>query len=59
MFSMGHGSKFLMSLAYSPLGNQVACGNIDGMISLFSLKTKENECNFKDHGLPIRALKFD
>ena len=58
-FEVANGTKFITSLCYSPTGNLVAFGNIEGLVSIFNTMNKENECKFKDHNLPVRALKFD
>lgn len=57
------GSKYINCASYSKDGAMCACGDIDGVMTLFKFKPEEGSIpeqlqKFEDHGLPIRDLAF-
>jgi WD repeat-containing protein 61 len=52
--------KFVNWIKYSNMGNLFACGDIDGVLAIYSSADQGSELvkNYEDHGLPIRDLSF-
>jgi len=51
--------KLLQALAYSRSGTMAAAGNIDGVVFLYDMQTREYKARFANHSLAVRALSFD
>lgn len=52
------GGKFALSICYSPDGELLAIGGMDGIIKIFSTSNYELMKNIEGHAMPIRSLAF-
>ena len=50
--------KFILSLAFSPDGQYLASGAIDGIINIFDMETKKVKHSLEEHAMPIRSIAF-
>ena len=50
--------KFVLSVAYSPDGQRIACGCQDGTICVFECKTGQLLHSLEGHYKPVRSLTF-
>lgn len=50
--------KFVLSVAWSPDGRHLACGAMDGMISIFDVARAKFLHNLEGHFMPVRSLVF-
>lgn len=50
--------QFVLSLAYSPDGESLACGCMDGTVCIFDVRTKQLKAELVGHFKPVRSLAF-
>lgn len=50
--------KFVLSVAWSPDGRRLACGSMDGTISVFDVSRAKFLHNLEGHFMPVRSLVF-
>ncbi|KAF1001654.1 WD repeat-containing protein VIP3 [Apium graveolens] len=50
--------KFVLSVAWSPDGRQLACGSMDGTISVFDVVRTKFLHHLEGHSMPVRSLVF-
>ncbi|KAB2024415.1 hypothetical protein E1A91_D06G087100v1 [Gossypium mustelinum] len=50
--------KFVLSVAWSPDGRRLACGSIDGTISIFDVPRAKFLHHLEGHYMPVRSLVF-
>ncbi|KAK5824769.1 WD repeat-containing 61 [Gossypium arboreum] len=50
--------KFVLSVAWSPDGRRLACGSIDGTISIFDVPHAKFLHHLEGHYMPVRSLVF-
>lgn len=50
--------QFVLSVAFSPDGKSVACGSMDGLISVFDVETQKLRHKLTGHFKAIRSLAF-
>ncbi|KAA3477157.1 WD repeat-containing protein VIP3-like [Gossypium australe] len=50
--------KFVLSVAWSPDGRRLACGSIDGTISIFDVTHAKFLHHLEGHYMPVRSLVF-
>lgn len=50
--------KFALSVAWSPDGRQIACGAMDGTISIFDVVRAKFMHHLEGHGKPVRSLVY-
>lgn len=50
--------KFVLSVAWSPDGVQLACGSMDGTISVFDVARSKVVCYLEGHFMPVRSLVY-
>ncbi|KAL4202243.1 hypothetical protein AMTRI_Chr02g220120 [Amborella trichopoda] len=51
-------AKFILSIAFSPDGKRLACGTMDGAISIFDANSRKFLHHLEGHFMPIRSLVF-
>ena len=57
--SAGEGiDAFVMSVAYSPDGAQVATGGLNGAVGIYDARTGESVAQFEGHELPVRGISW-
>ncbi|KAK9796627.1 hypothetical protein WJX73_003482 [Symbiochloris irregularis] len=49
---------FVLSLAYSPDGQRMACGCMDGIVAMFDVETGKLLTSMEGHFKPVRSLAF-
>ena len=49
---------FVLSLAYSPDGQQIACGCMDGIVAIFDVNTGKLTNVLEGHFKPVRSISF-
>ncbi|KAK2973712.1 hypothetical protein RJ640_021543 [Escallonia rubra] len=50
--------KFVLSVAWSPDGRQLACGSMDGTISIFDVARAKFLHHLEGHCMPVRSLVY-
>ncbi|CAA2981319.1 WD repeat-containing VIP3-like [Olea europaea subsp. europaea] len=50
--------KFVLSVAWSPDGTQIACGSMDGTISIFDVTRAKFLHHLGGHSMPVRSLVY-
>lgn len=50
--------KFLLSVAWSPDGKRLACGSVDGTISIFDVARAKFLHHLEGHFMPVRSLVY-
>uniref|UniRef100_A0A5B7BIB7 Putative WD repeat-containing protein 61 n=1 Tax=Davidia involucrata TaxID=16924 RepID=A0A5B7BIB7_DAVIN len=50
--------KFVLSVAWSPDGRRLACGSMDGTISIFDVSRAKFLHHLEGHFMPVRSLVF-
>ncbi|KAL5572420.1 hypothetical protein UlMin_022017 [Ulmus minor] len=50
--------KFVLSVAWSPDGRRLACGSMDGTISVFDVGRSKFLHHLEGHYMPVRALAY-
>ncbi|KAK3438849.1 WD repeat-containing protein VIP3 [Eucalyptus grandis] len=50
--------KFVLSVAWSPDGRRLACGSMDGTISIFDVARAKFLHHLEGHFMPVRSLVF-
>ncbi|KAI7989957.1 WD repeat-containing protein VIP3 [Camellia lanceoleosa] len=50
--------KFVLSIAWSPDGKRLACGSIDGTISIFDVSRAKFLHHLEGHCMPVRSLVY-
>ncbi|XP_022842865.1 WD repeat-containing protein VIP3-like [Olea europaea var. sylvestris] len=50
--------KFVLSVAWSPDGTQIACGSMDGTISIFDVTRAKFLHHLEGHSMPVRSLVY-
>ncbi|XWS26643.1 hypothetical protein CRYUN_Cryun26dG0048400 [Craigia yunnanensis] len=50
--------KFVLSIAWSPDGRRLACGSMDGTISIFDVGRAKFLHHLEGHYMPVRSLVF-
>ncbi|CAI9759070.1 unnamed protein product [Fraxinus pennsylvanica] len=50
--------KFVLSVAWSPDGTQIACGSMDGTISIFDVMRGKFLHHLEGHSMPVRSLVY-
>ncbi|KAI6679688.1 hypothetical protein NL676_033569 [Syzygium grande] len=50
--------KFVLSVAWSPDGKRLACGSMDGTISIFDVARAKFLHHLEGHFMPVRSLVF-
>jgi len=50
--------KFAMSVAYSQSGQYVACGAIDGVVTIFDVASSKRLHTIEGHNMAVRSLAF-
>ncbi|XVE54026.1 hypothetical protein DITRI_Ditri03aG0049500 [Diplodiscus trichospermus] len=50
--------KFVLSVAWSPDGRRLACGSMDGTISIFDVARAKFLHHLEGHYMPVRSLVF-
>lgn len=50
--------KFALSVAWSPDGRQIACGSMDGTISVFDVARAKFLHHLEGHCMPVRSLVY-
>jgi WD repeat-containing protein 61 len=50
--------KFVLSVAYSPDGQRIACGSMDGGVALFDVASGKFLCSLPGHHRPVRSVAF-
>ncbi|CAI9782638.1 unnamed protein product [Fraxinus pennsylvanica] len=50
--------KFVLSVAWSPDGRQIACGSMDGTISIFDVTRAKFLHHLEGHNMPVRSLVY-
>ncbi|KAK4483672.1 hypothetical protein RD792_010877 [Penstemon davidsonii] len=50
--------KFALSVAWSPDGKQIACGSMDGTISIFDVPRAKFLHHLEGHCMPVRSLVY-
>ncbi|KAL2229128.1 WD repeat-containing protein VIP3 [Sesamum indicum] len=50
--------KFALSVAWSPDGRQIACGSMDGTISVFDVPRAKFMHHLEGHCMPVRSLVY-
>ncbi|OMO67251.1 hypothetical protein CCACVL1_20681 [Corchorus capsularis] len=50
--------KFVLSVAWSPDGRRLACGSMDGTISVFDVARAKFLHHLEGHHMPVRSLVF-
>ncbi|KAK9131307.1 hypothetical protein Sjap_011794 [Stephania japonica] len=51
-------SKFVLSVAWSPDGKRLACGSMDGTISIFDVARAKFLHHLEGHFMPVRSLAY-
>lgn len=54
----GGNKKFVLSVAWSPDGRRLACGSMDGTISIFDVNRAKFLHHLEGHYLPVRSLVY-
>nr|QCQ83088.1 putative protein VIP3 [Ambrosia artemisiifolia] len=54
----GSSKKFVLSVAWSPSGRQLACGSMDGSISVFDVQRAKFLHHLEGHTMPVRSLAY-
>ncbi|KAK4746816.1 hypothetical protein SAY87_025853 [Trapa incisa] len=52
------GKKFVLSVAWSPDGRRLACGSVDGTISIFDIARAKFMHHLEGHFMPVRSLAY-
>ncbi|KAL8153226.1 hypothetical protein V2J09_010986 [Rumex salicifolius] len=52
------GKKFVLSVAFSPDGRRLACGSMDGTISVFDVARSKFLHHLEGHHMPVRSLAY-
>ncbi|XP_061363523.1 WD repeat-containing protein VIP3-like [Gastrolobium bilobum] len=50
--------KFVLSVAWSPDGKRLACGSMDGTISVFDVPRARFLHHLEGHSMPVRSLVY-
>ncbi|CAI0627907.1 unnamed protein product, partial [Linum tenue] len=50
--------KFVLSVAWSPDGRTIACGSMDGTISVFDVAREKFMHHLEGHSMPVRSLVY-
>mmetsp|Transcript_11145 Transcript_11145/g.19485 ORF Transcript_11145/g.19485 Transcript_11145/m.19485 type:complete len:317 (-) Transcript_11145:706-1656(-) len=50
--------RFVLSVAYSPDGQRLACGAMDGTVAIFDVATGKHLNSLQGHFKPVRSLQF-
>ena len=50
--------KFVLSVAYSPNGQRLACGAMDGTVAIFDVPSGKLLHTLRGHHHPVRDLSF-
>lgn len=50
--------KFVLSVAWSPDGKRIACGSMDGTISIFDVARAKFLHHLEGHSMPVRSLVY-
>lgn len=50
--------KFVLSVAWSPDGRRIACGSMDGTISIFDVERGKFLHQLEGHCMPVRSLVY-
>lgn len=50
--------KFVLSVAYSPDGERLACGCMDGSVTVFDTGSRKPLHQLEGHYKPVRGLAF-
>ncbi|KAH7543798.1 hypothetical protein JRO89_XS15G0021600 [Xanthoceras sorbifolium] len=50
--------KFVLSVAWSPDGRRLACGSMDGTISIFDVARAKFLHHLEGHSMPVRSLVY-
>lgn len=50
--------KFVLSVAWSPDGRRLACGSMDGTISVFDVARAKFLHHLEGHSMPVRSLVY-
>lgn len=50
--------KFVLSVAWSPDGQRLACGSVDGTISVFDVAQAKFLHHLEGHTMPVRSLVY-
>jgi WD domain, G-beta repeat len=56
--SAGKAEHFVLSVAYSPDGKSIACGSMDGSVSVIDVETKQVKSQLGGHFKPVRSVTF-
>ncbi|KAK1437613.1 hypothetical protein QVD17_03407 [Tagetes erecta] len=51
-------NHFVLSVAWSPTGTQLACGSMDGSISVFDVQRAKFLHHLQGHTMPVRSLVY-
>ncbi|KAL4563795.1 hypothetical protein LXL04_027841 [Taraxacum kok-saghyz] len=54
----GNNKKFVLSVAWSSNGRQLACGSMDGSISVFDVQRSKFLHHLDGHTMPVRSLAY-
>ncbi|KAD6455088.1 hypothetical protein E3N88_09794 [Mikania micrantha] len=54
----GQNKKFVLSVVWSPSGRQLACGSMDGSISVFDVQRAKFLHHLEGHTMPVRSLAY-
>ncbi|KAI3724798.1 hypothetical protein L1987_64565 [Smallanthus sonchifolius] len=54
----GNNKKFVLSVVWSPSGRQLACGSMDGSISVFDVPRAKFLHHLEGHTMPVRSLAY-
>ncbi|KAJ9688063.1 hypothetical protein PVL29_014020 [Vitis rotundifolia] len=54
----GGNKKFVLSVAWSPDGRRLACGSMDGTISIFDVNRAKFLHHLEGHYMPVRSLVY-
>ncbi len=50
--------RFVLSVAFSPNGQRLACGSQDGTVAIFDVSTGKFMHSLEGHFKPVRSLTF-
>ncbi|KAF5726080.1 hypothetical protein HS088_TW23G00820 [Tripterygium wilfordii] len=54
----GSSKKFVLSVAWSPDGKRIACGSMDGTISIFDVARAKFLHHLEGHSMPLGSLVY-